>query len=276
MDARFAGGSLQLDGTDAMADDIAFNASLRVSGFSFRYAMTVPVDATVGFHQVDPTTGGPGATVASFKLEDLPATSEGNIRAVTLPTSLQFDWAPTPGIYKNNGGSGASGGFFSVTMTRADGTPLVRGEGGWISADQSTRDVGKPLFTTAGGYWNIPRNSYASGAIDYVPRSLYIQLAGTRAPIISSLTLSQSSVQGGNRVQGTLELLAPAPAGGYTIQLSSSNTAVARTAATIFVPEGVQRVTFDIDTLRVKKTTSVTISATLSDEVRQSVLSVLR
>jgi hypothetical protein len=80
-------------------------------------------------------------------------------------------------------------------------------------------------------------------------------------PTLSSLTLSPSSVTGGNSSTGTVTLSGLAPAGGAQVMLSSSNTGVARVPSSVTVAAGTNSATFTVNTSSVLFSTSVTISA---------------
>jgi hypothetical protein len=85
-----------------------------------------------------------------------------------------------------------------------------------------------------------------------------------------SLTLSPTTVVGGQRVAGSTRLECPAGPGPVTVSLASSQAAVASpVAASIVVPQGLQSVPFDVTTNRVTSRTSVTISGT-ANGIRKS------
>jgi hypothetical protein len=81
---------------------------------------------------------------------------------------------------------------------------------------------------------------------------------------LSSLSLSATSVTGGSSSAGVVTLSGPAPAGGVSVFLSSSDPAVASVAASVTVPEGANSATFAVTTTPVSTSTSVTISASFS------------
>lgn len=261
--------------SDFLADDIEFSAAQRVESFAIRYRAEVPVDAVVTFHSVDPVTGGPGAEVASFLLENLPA---GNIvnRSVTLPEAARFTWEPTAGIYKNsnNGiwGAGVTGGFLSVRFERLDGTPYESPTGGQISAIPSGQTFLNNQANGTGtlsGVWDVPSSTYVGGR-DYQAHSMSLQVgmkpvgaAPVNATQLVSFTLSADFVRGGQSSTGTIVLSAPAPAGGTFIRLTSNSAAVS--APVVFVPAGATSVTFTLSTARVTADTLATITATLGD-----------
>jgi len=95
-------------------------------------------------------------------------------------------------------------------------------------------------------------------------------------PTVSSLTLNPTSVVGGLQSStGTVTLSGPAPAGGATVMLSSSNTTVARVPSSVTVPAGATSATFTVNTSGVLLTTSANISASYNNTTRTATLAVL-
>jgi hypothetical protein len=90
-----------------------------------------------------------------------------------------------------------------------------------------------------------------------------------------TMDISPASVVGGlANATGTVTLSDPAPAGGTTIRLNSSNTAVATVPTTVVVAAGETTATFQITTMGVSSTRNVTITATLGTNVVTSTLEV--
>jgi hypothetical protein len=79
--------------------------------------------------------------------------------------------------------------------------------------------------------------------------------------LLSSLSVSPATVQGGNSSTGTVTLAIPAPAGGIDVALSSDNAA-ATVPASATVASGATTATFTVATSPVVVPTSATISAT--------------
>jgi FG-GAP-like repeat len=94
----------------------------------------------------------------------------------------------------------------------------------------------------------------------------------SNAVTLSTLTLSSSSVTGGNTVQGTVRLSAAATAQ-TTVNLASNNTA-ASLATTIAIAAGASSGTFTISTTSVTSTTSAIISGTLNGITRSATLTI--
>ena len=90
-----------------------------------------------------------------------------------------------------------------------------------------------------------------------------------------SLNLSPTSVVGGNPATGTARLVCKAGPGPVTVELGSSNPAVASAIApTVVVPQGLQSATFDLQTAQVTGKTSVTITATAHGTAKTKTLTV--
>jgi hypothetical protein len=94
------------------------------------------------------------------------------------------------------------------------------------------------------------------------------------AASLSTLSLSPSTVTGGNSSQGTVTLTSAAPSGGALVALSSSNTSVAAAPPSVNVPAGATTAAFNVATNSVAASTSVTISASYSGVVRTATLNV--
>jgi LmbE family N-acetylglucosaminyl deacetylase/lysophospholipase L1-like esterase len=91
-----------------------------------------------------------------------------------------------------------------------------------------------------------------------------IEVLGPVSPLwASALTITPSSVVGGNSLQGTVTLSGAAPAGGVLVALSSSNPAVATIpgAQVVTVAAGATSATFTVMTSSVTASTGVTLSA---------------
>jgi hypothetical protein len=83
-------------------------------------------------------------------------------------------------------------------------------------------------------------------------------------PSLYAIGLASPSVSGGSVLAGNLVgLSAVAPGGGIVVQLGSSNSGVAATPATVFVPAGsVYSLPFSVTTQHVGTSTPITITAT--------------
>jgi hypothetical protein len=91
-----------------------------------------------------------------------------------------------------------------------------------------------------------------------------IAIAGAAGanPCVSSLALSANAVIGGAVVNGAIELTAPAPPGGASVTLSSSNP-YAQVAERVIVPAGETAAAFSASTSPVARITPAHISASI-------------
>ncbi len=80
-------------------------------------------------------------------------------------------------------------------------------------------------------------------------------------PVPSSVRLPTQSVTGGSNTIAQLDLNGPAPAGGFAVQLSSSNPAVAAVPAIITVAEGQRAANFTVTATPVTQPSAITITA---------------
>lgn len=99
----------------------------------------------------------------------------------------------------------------------------------------------------------------------------------TVSPWLDGLDLIPDTVVGGNPVQGRVRLLAPAPAGGVTVILSTANPSLVLLPSgnQVTVPEGQQSVTFPIGTRGVTTATNVGVTAALLGANRTRTLRIL-
>jgi hypothetical protein len=100
--------------------------------------------------------------------------------------------------------------------------------------------------------------------------------SGPPAVTLASLTLQPTSVKGGNQSTGTVTLSAPAPTGGLTVTLSSSDSGIAQVPSSITVPAGATSAQFTVSTSRPRSSTEVTISANLASFTKAATLTVRR
>jgi trimeric autotransporter adhesin len=91
--------------------------------------------------------------------------------------------------------------------------------------------------------------------------TLTISAPAGPTPSLASLGLAPSTVVGGNAVEGTVTLSAPAPAGGATVTLTSSDQGVAAVPSSVTVAAGATSATFSITTRAVGGTFQIVITA---------------
>lgn len=92
--------------------------------------------------------------------------------------------------------------------------------------------------------------------------------------LLSSVTLGSPSVRGGFGTGGIVRLFVPAPAGGVTIQLSSSNPAAATVPAGVTVRTGAMTADFTVTAVPVAQSATVTITAAVDGVSKTAPLTV--
>ncbi|MFN3728475.1 MAG: hypothetical protein ACK4XJ_02020 [Fimbriimonadaceae bacterium] len=91
---------------------------------------------------------------------------------------------------------------------------------------------------------------------------------------LGNLTINPTTIPGGAVAQGTISIGGNAPAGGVTINLSSSNTAAATVPSTVVIPAGQSSATFDVTANPTNVNLTSTITASLSGETKTAEVTV--
>ena len=94
------------------------------------------------------------------------------------------------------------------------------------------------------------------------------------AASLSTVSVSPTSVVGGNTAQGAVTLTSGAPSGGALVSLSSANSSVVAVPASVTVAAGASSVNFAVTTSTVTANTSVVITATYAGVSRTTTLTV--
>jgi hypothetical protein len=103
-----------------------------------------------------------------------------------------------------------------------------------------------------------------------------VSLSGVGATLTVSIGLALNTVVGGNPLpSNTIALSSPAPAGGWTVALSSSNPAVASVPASVTVAAGATvSSAFTVTTAALSSSTPVTITASVNGATGAAILTV--
>ena len=120
-------------------------------------------------------------------------------------------------------------------------------------------------LTTAAGILAVSLIAYSCGG--------YGSGSGPGSPMLSSVTLNPTSVNGGSSSTGTVTLSGPASSGGALVYFSS-NMSAATVPTSVTVPAGATSATFTINTTAVPASTSVTITASYGGATKTSMLSI--
>ena len=193
----------------------------------------------------------------------------------SLSNAITFEVrAPQPAVIGLSPSWAISGGP-SFTLT-VDGSNFVSGaKVRWKGTDRATSFVSSievqaailaADIATAGTatvtVYNLPPGGGTSNAISF-----------DILPSLVSLSLSPSTVVGGNPSTGTVTLSGPAPSGGAVASLSSNNSA-ATVPPSVTVPSGSASATFSVTTVAVSSSTAVDISALYGGVTRSASLTV--
>ena len=184
-----------------------------------------------------------------------PASAAGSISALSINPDAVRDGASTTG---------------TVDLGFADpGPTVVR----LFSADPSAAQVPTSITIPAGqttGTFTITSSATAPETIvqitgatpDNISRShlLSVNAATPAGPSLSSVSLTPTSVVGGQNATGTVRFTAPMTQGAV-VQLSTSNPAIARVPQETVVSANASTSTFNLATSAVTTSTSVTVTA---------------
>ncbi|RPI13334.1 MAG: choice-of-anchor D domain-containing protein [Lysobacterales bacterium] len=120
----------------------------------------------------------------------------------------------------------------------------------------------------------VPVSARQSGSVSAALGNTTLSQAFAVRPIgMSSITLTPTTVVGGQPVAGTAKLECKAGPGPITVALASTDAAVARpVAASVVVPQGLQSAPFDVTTSVALARTKATLSATASGIARTKIL----
>lgn len=180
-------------------------------------------------------------------------------------------------------GGNSSKGTVTLTGAAPSGGALVALSSGNASVASVPASVTVPAgatsaaFSVATGTVTAATSVGVSASFNGVSRtaSLAVQPAAPPPTVaLSSLGLSPTGVTGGAASRGTVTLSGPAPSGGATVALSSSNASVAAVPATASVPAGATSAAFDVATGSVTASTAVTVSASYGGVTRTATLTV--
>jgi hypothetical protein len=121
--------------------------------------------------------------------------------------------------------------------------------------------------------WSAPRSFTVSNASPAVG-SLTIDVYTEGGVVLRSHTHVFSGTNEDNEAFGVVQLTTPAPRGGASITLASSNPAAASIPASVKVPAGHAQASFRIQPRQIAQPDAVTLSATLGDQAATAPLTV--
>ncbi len=109
----------------------------------------------------------------------------------------------------------------------------------------------------------LPTGGNVFASAGGVTKSIFVNVSAdpNAPPLLQSMTITPASVRGGTNATGTVFLSSPAPAGGISVTLATSNPNAARAPGIVNVPVGQTSGSFTVTTFAVANNTSVTITA---------------
>ena len=119
----------------------------------------------------------------------------------------------------------------------------------------------------------VPGTGYLSAAT--FGRGIWRIKVSNPAYPLGGLVLIPSTIKGGKTGTGIVSLIVPAPLGGQTVSLSSSNPSLVSVPATVTVTAGFQVVKFPVVTSRPTKVQTVIITAASGSRVRNAAVKVI-
>src|SRR5437667_12719476 len=180
----------------------------------------------------------------------------------TVAQPILFDWSDTANSASYRIQISSSNNFSPITFSQT------------VSVSQATVS-GLPAQRL---FWRVQGISSTGVAGPFSAARRFTAQAGAPPPpppaSLSSVSVTPTSVVGGNSSQGTVTLTAGAPAGGAVVGLSSANTAVATVPASVTVAAGATSATFSITTTSVTASTALSITGTFNAVSRSAVLTV--
>jgi hypothetical protein len=165
----------------------------------------------------------------------------------------------------------ANGGTVSLTTDN----PAVLHVPASVSIPEGNSAVSFTIGTSAVS--GLATGGHVTATAGGVSKSIFVNVAPdpNAAPLLQSMTISPASVTGGTNATGTVFLSTPAPSGGISITLSTSNSAVAQAPGIVTVPAGQTSANYTLSTFPVGADTSATITA-FYDTTRTASVTVTR
>jgi hypothetical protein len=200
---------------------------------------------------VNPTAPTPPPTPAAPSL--LSPAANAN-----LPQPINFDWTDV---------ANATSYEIQIDDSSNFTAPLTLSQTAAVSQATVTGLPAQRLF------WRVRAFNSAGVAGPFSASRRFTAQAASAAASLSAVSVSPTSIIGGNSSQGTVTLTGPAPSGGAVVTLSD-NSASASVPASVTVAAGATSAAFTITTSPVTAPTSVTLSGTFGGVTRQATLTV--
>jgi hypothetical protein len=233
---------------------------------------TVPASVTVASGATTATFTISTSAVSSLATSTITATLAGSPKTATLTitpaTLLSLGVSPTSvnggaqatGSVKLTGAAGPGGAIVALTSSSSSATTPASVT---IAAGASSA-----TFTISTSLVTSPVSATITGTLAGISQSAVLSI---QSETLVSISVSPTSVVGGNSASGTVTLGVAAPAGGTPVTLSVSG-APANVPPTVTVPAGSTTGTFTIATTGVTAVSTATVSASLNGTTKTASL----
>jgi hypothetical protein len=225
---------------------------------------SVPASVTISSGQLSANFSVTTHMVGATTFADIFATLGGSQQQATLTvTALQltgfvitpstvFEKQTVTGVVTLNGAA-LSGGAI-VTISNSNPAAAAVPTSVTIPQGQTSKTFTFPANA-------VTTNQFAT--ITATKGSVAIPQQLSVTPIsLQSIQVSQNTVTGGVNVSGVVRIVAPAPSGGFIVQLSSSYPGVVKVPVSVTIPAGATSATFTATTYAVPQTYFVTLTGT--------------
>ncbi len=251
------------------------NGGLAVTLKSSDASVTVPSSLTIVSGKTTGTFKVTTKTVSQTISVSITAASGSKSAFGTLtvlsPNTTALSVSPT----SVNAGS-VSVGTVTIDKAAPSGGVVVN-----LSSDNSAASVPGTVKVASGqttAKFNIDTNGVASSTTVHVTAAAGGKSKSASLTIkpssLSSLTLNKSSVYADATITGTIKLTGPAPAGGTSVALSVSHSALS-IGSSVTVPAGQSSTTFTATSNPVKSSVSVTVKGSFSGTSKTDTVTVL-
>ncbi len=236
-------------------------------------AATVPVSVTVPATKTSTTFTVTTTPVASSASASITATYGTGSSSATLTVTAPSLSAVSVSPATVQGGTSSTG---TVTLTSLAPTAGIAVT--LTSSNTSAATVPATVTVTNSLTANFPVTTLGVSSTTSVTITAKLGTVTKTAtltvnpapPAVSSVSVTPNSLLGGMTSSGTVNLSAPAPPGGVTVSLGTSNPAVASVAASVPVGAGLTSANFTVTTFPLGTDTTVSISANTAGGTPQS------
>ena len=249
-------GTVTLNGQAPAGGAVVTLSSSNTAAAQVPASVTVPAGATTATFTV---TTSPMASNTSVTISGIYGVTRTTTLTVTAATLSSVTLNPTSVV-----GGNTSTGTLTLNGPAPAGGSVVTLSSSNTAAAQVPASVTVAANATTATFTvsTSPVASNASVTISGTYGATRTSSFTVLAAVVNSVTLSPTSVLGGNSSTGTVTLSRAAPAGGSVVTLSSNNTAAAQVPASVTVAANATTATFTVSTSPVASNASVTISGT--------------